>query len=64
VGIGTGLPPRNRTCALLALLMELDTDHAVIMAAAAMIAIVIILRMSSTSGIESDVRQFRWRQTM
>jgi hypothetical protein len=30
VCIGTGLPPRNRTSALLALLMELDTDHAVI----------------------------------
>jgi len=55
--VGTKLPPPNRASALLALLGP-DTDHAVVIAAAAMIAMVMILRISSsTSGLIKTWRE-------
>jgi len=57
VCVGTKLPPPNRASALLALLGP-DTDHAVVIAAAAMIAMVMILRISSsTSGLIKTWRE-------
>jgi hypothetical protein len=64
VWVGTTLPPPNRASALLALLgPEIDTDQAVVIAAAAMmIAMVMVLRMSSSTWIESSDRHCRWRE--
>jgi hypothetical protein len=57
VCVGTTLPPPNRISALLGPGPEIDTDHAVVIAAAAMmIAMVIALRMSSsTSGLNQAI---------
>jgi hypothetical protein len=62
VCVGTVLPPPKVTVALLPG-PDVDTDQAAVIAAAAMmIAMVMILRMSSLHlWIDSDDRHCRWR---